>query len=404
MNNPISTTTLEVATPSAAVSTTRSTAKRLKHHHDTAEDHYHHQSLLPGLPDHIAQLCLSLVPPSLLFSVCHSWRRLIYSPSFPEFLSLYAIFLPTETQSNPSNSIEFCSFDPISCKWQPLPPPPLDPPLHFLFRHPSFISRKLPIQSVAVAGNLVVLAATKDQFLPALSRPLVFNPLSKKWVLGPPLSTPRRWCAAGASRGSIYVASGIGSHYNIDVARSVEKWDLNTPPQQRQHRWRWEKMGKLKDGKFSRDAIDAVGWRGKLCMVNVKGDARKEGIIYDVETDSWEEMPEGMVSGWRGPAAGMEEEIIYVVDESKGSLKKYDPVKDAWVEVVENELLKGAQHVTAARGKVCILCADGLSIAVVDVAAPPPVRRLWVVDVPGRSQVLAIHILPRLSHSDSHFD
>ncbi|KAL2236165.1 UNVERIFIED_CONTAM: F-box/kelch-repeat protein SKIP25 [Sesamum indicum] len=388
MTNP--TTILQLAT-------TTTTSKRLKRHHLTTEDD-RHQSLLPGIPDHIAQLCLSLVPPSLLYSVCHSWRRLIYSPSFPPFLSLYALFSPTDTESQPhlSNSVEFCSFDPISCKWQLLPAPPADPPLRFLFRHPSFISRKLPIQSVAASGNLVVLAATDDNFLPALSQPLVFNSLSKKWARGPPLPAPRRWCAAGTTRGAVYVASGIGSHYNTDVARSVEKWDLTN---QWQRGWIWEKMGKLKDGKFSRDAIEAVGWRGKLCMVNVKGDAAKEGIIYHVEKDSWEEMPEGMLAGWRGPAAAMEEETIYVVDESKGSLKKYDHVKDAWVEMVENEMLKGAQQVVAAGGRVCVLCADGARITVVDVASPPPARQ-WVVHVPSGFQVVAVHILPRLSHSD----
>ncbi|KAL7111970.1 hypothetical protein ACP275_05G123000 [Erythranthe tilingii] len=158
-------------------------------------------------------------------------------------------------------------------------------------------------------------------------------------------------------------------------------------------------MGRLKGGKFSRDAIDAVGWRGKLCMVNVKGDAAKEGTIYDVESDCWGNMPEGMLAGWRGPAAAMEEETIYVVDESRGLLKRYDHVIDEWVEVVENSMLKGAQQLAAAGGRVCILCCDGDRIAVVDVAAPPPVR-LWVVDAPPGFQLMGIHILPRLSHSD----
>ncbi|KAK6116941.1 hypothetical protein DH2020_049316 [Rehmannia glutinosa] len=256
------------------------------------------------------------------------------------------------------------------------PPPPaavrsaaavsLPPPfLHF---------SKLPIQSVAVSGNLVVLAATDDNFLPALSEPLIFNPLLRNWEYGPPLSAPRRWCAAGASRGSVYVASGMGSHYNTDVARSIEKLDLEYSQKsgdERRRRWVWREMGKLKDGKFSRDAIEAVGWRGKLCMVNVKGDAAKEGIIYDVETDCWEEMPEGMLAGWRGPAAAMDEETIYVVDESKGG---------------------------GSRRKVCVLCADGVSITVVDVSAAP-LGRLWVVDVPPGIQVVGVHILPRMIHS-----
>ncbi|XP_019172897.1 PREDICTED: F-box/kelch-repeat protein SKIP25-like [Ipomoea nil] len=380
MVNPITATIAEAVTASSAV-------KRRKNHH---------RDLIPGLPDHIAQTCLSSVHPSLLYSVCHSWRRLIYSPSFPPFLSIYAVF-------SSSDSLAFASFDPISSAWKFLPLPP--PTAALLLRHPSFISRRLPVQSVAVAGNLVLLAATADKFLPALSRPLIFNPPTGKWTCGPQLSTPRRWCAAGASGRAVYVASGIGSHYNHKVARSVEKWDLksNDPHYFRrkpvESGWRWEKMGGLRDGKFSRDAIDAVGWRGKLCMVNVTGDAAKEGIIYDVGSDAWEEMPAGMLMGWRGPAAALDEETIYMVDESKGALRRYEPERDLWVEVTENQMLKGAQHITAGGGRVCVSCAGGEGIAVVDVVANPP-SNMWVVDTPPGFQVLSVHILPRTNQND----
>ncbi|KAL0366804.1 UNVERIFIED_CONTAM: F-box/kelch-repeat protein SKIP25 [Sesamum radiatum] len=150
-----------------------------------------------------------------------------------------------------------------------------------------------------------------------------------------------------------------------------------------------KKIGSLRDCKFSREAIDAVGWKGKLCMVNVKGAAAKQRIIYHVESKSWEDMLEGMLAEWRGPAAAMEEETLYVVDESKGWLKKYDHVKDAWVGMVEKEKLKGAQQVAAAGGRVCVLCADGGNITVVDVAAVPPVR-LWMVEAPAEVQAVGI--------------
>ncbi|MCD7450225.1 hypothetical protein HAX54_004522 [Datura stramonium] len=162
--------------------------------------------------------------------------------------------------------------------------------------------------------------------------------------------------------------------------------------------WKWEKMRGLKDGKFSREAIEAVGWRGKLCMVNVKGDAAKEGIIYDVGSDTWQEMPQGMLVGWRGPAAAMDEEIIYTVDESKGALRKYDPESDSWIEILENEMLKGAQHMAAAGGRVCVVSGSCDGIAVVNVVAEPP--SLMVVETPVGFQILDVHILPRMSQSD----
>lgn len=366
----------------------RPAAKR--HRYAAAEEERSHQSLLPGLPDDVAHLCLSLVPPSSLYSVCRSWRRLIYSPSFPPFPSIYSLSLTSE------DDLRFSSFDPISRQWLHLPPPPL----RLLQRHPSFLSRRLPIQSVSAAGKLVIVAATADQFLPALTEPLIFDPRSRSWGRGPPLSAPRRWCAAGALRSSVYVASGIGSHYDNDVARSAEKLDLDPRRSEPRRRPGWEGLGKLRDAKFSREAIEAIGWKGKLCMVNVKGNAPKEGVIYDAGRDSWVEMPEGMVAGWRGPAAAMEEETIYTVDESRGWLKRYDEAKDAWVQVVENELLRGAQQVVAAAaGKVCVLCANGSRIVVVDVAAPPPAA-VWVVEVPPELQSVGIHVLPRLSLSD----
>lgn len=389
----LTTTKLDPSSSSTVTTAGGRSSKRQKH--ALSKNYcFQYESLLPGLPEHIAQICLSLVQPSKLYSVCKSWRCLIYSPSFPPFLSIYTLLL-SDLKNPSSDSIRFSSFDPISAKWHTLPPPPLR---RLLLHHPSFISRRLPVQSVTVSGHLVLLAATADHFLPALTQPLIFNPSSQtqNWTHGPPLTSPRRWCAAGALRGVVFVASGIGSHYNPDVARSVEKWDLGGVNGNGITNWKWEKIeGLMRDSRFSRDAIDAVGWNGKLCMVNVKGDAAKEGIIYNLEKDAWEDMPEGMLAGWRGPAAAMDEETIYVVDESKGVLKKYDSEKDNWVEILENAAFKAAQYVAAAAGRVCVVSADGFSILVVDVTVAPP--RFWVVDTPAGSQALSIHILPRMS-------
>ncbi|XP_076939412.1 F-box/kelch-repeat protein SKIP25-like, partial [Bidens hawaiensis] len=74
----------------------------------------------------------------------------------------------------------------------------------------------------------------------------------------------------------------------------------------------------------------------KLYIIN----GGKEGVVYDVNSDEWLPMPEGMVGDWRGPAAAMDEEVIYMVDELKGVLSKYDDVVDVWVDVMEVEMLK----------------------------------------------------------------
>ncbi|KAK3009133.1 hypothetical protein RJ639_013910 [Escallonia herrerae] len=353
--------------------------------------HNESTTLIPGLPNHLAHLCLFHLHPALLYPVCSSWRRLIYSPSFPPFPSLYVLLSPRTSDEDSSNSLEFFSFDLISSTWCPLPSPPSDPPLRLLYRHPSFISRNLPVQSLTVSGHLVLIAASTHHFFPALPRPLVFHPLSKQWFFGPPLPAPRRWCVAGSADGTVYVASGIGANYQPDVARSIEKWDLKKNSTE----WRWEKLAELKDGRFSREAVEAVGFRDKLCMVNVKGHAMKEGAVYDVVKDKWEKMPEGMLAGWNGPAASNEEDVMYVVDDEKGGLKKYDMENDCWQEVIESsERLKGAEQIAVGRGRLCAAYGNGGRIAVVDVARP---ARAWFVHPPPEMEVVAVHILPRMN-------
>ncbi|CAI9103335.1 OLC1v1001798C1 [Oldenlandia corymbosa var. corymbosa] len=361
----------------------------------TCKDDDEELVLIPGLPNHLAQLILANLHPSILYRVSNSWRRIIYSPNFPPFFSLYALLSSsTSSASNSSADFFFC-FDPIASRWESLPAPPIsDPPVKLLHRHPSFISRILPIQSVTVSNRLALLAATDQNFLPAIQAPLVFDPLSGKWSFGPPLANPRRWCITGQARGSVYVVSGFGSNYNGDVARSVEKWDMK----KKETEWMWEKMTAFKDGRYSREAVEAVGYNGKLCIVNVKGNAVKEAATYDVVADRWEVMPEGMRGGWNGPAAADDDNgVMYVVDETTGVLSRYVLEDDRWEEVIGSEYLKGVEQIAAGRGRVCAVCGGGRHIAVVDVVDNP--AKIRVLNPPPEMEVVAVHILPRMVRS-----
>ena len=87
----------------------------------------------------------------------------------------------------------------------------------------------------------------------------------------------------------------------------------------------------------------------------------------------------------------MDEEIKYMVNESKDVLRMYNPVKDAWVQIVESKMLQGAQYVATAGGRVCIVGGYGLEFVVVDMAILPP--RFWVVDTLPGFQVVAFQPL-----------
>lgn len=132
-------------------------------------------------------------------------------------------------------------------------------------------------------------------------------------------------------------------------------------------------------------------------MVNVKGDYAKEGFVYEIKTDQWVDMPAGMLAGWKGPAAAMDDEVIFVVDEKKGVLRRYDDDKDCWVDVVVDERLKEAEYIAAGGGRVCVVCEKICGILVVDVVSA--VARVWWLDTPPGREILGIHILPRLTIS-----
>ncbi|KAK3134544.1 hypothetical protein QOZ80_6AG0550550 [Eleusine coracana subsp. coracana] len=366
------------------------------------EESSEQQPLLPGLPDHLAQLCLSSLPPKLVHAVCRSWRRLLYSPCFPPFLSLYAVLDSTTTSA--SNSVSFAAYDTLSGRWEELPPPPLPSPPPQLW-HPSFLSRRLPLQTVAASGRLVVVAGSTHALDPALARPVVFDPVTPRWRLGPEFPfAPRRWCAAGAARGRVFVAGGVGAGYDAADARAGATWDPVASPSSSSGGW--ESLPALKDGRFSRDAAEAVCSGGKVCMVSLRTRGAKEGAVFDLQTGRWEDMPPGMMAGWTGPSSSDSgEETIYVVDEERGALIAYDWATDRWNTVVESDRLKGAAEITAGGGRVCVAVNGGEKVIVVDVTSsskpPPPRKMMWEVSAPAGKRVVALHVLPRMTRASA---
>lgn len=365
------------------------------------------QPLLPGLPDHLAQLCLSPLPPRLLHAVCRPWRRLLYAPSFPPFLSLYALLEPEDVTAAPDVSL--AAYDPLAGRWDEVPAPPMPSPPPTLW-HPSFLCRRLPLQSVSASGRLVLLSGSTHSLLPALPRPLVFEPAGNRWLLGPriPLA-PRRWCAAGAARGRVFVAGGVGAAYDLAVARSGATWDPAATPSAP-----WEPIPPLRDGRFSREAAEAVCSGGKVCMVNLRGRGAKEGAVFDLAAGRWEDMPPGLLAGWTGPAAASPDNdgTIFVVDEEQGDLSAYDWGSDRWrAVVVAAGRLKGATEMAAGGGRVCVVVGGGEKVAVMDVTTPAKAARsrrgetftapgMWEVPAPPGRRVVALHVLPRMTRPE----
>lgn len=350
------------------------------------------QPLLPGLPDHLAQLCLSSLPPKLLHAVCRPWRRLLYSPSFPPFPSLYAVLDDATTATAEGGSVSFAAYDTMSGIWEELPPPPLPSPPPKLW-HPSFLSRRLPLQTVAASGRLVLVAGSTQALGPALAHgPVVFDPATTRWRLGPSFPfAPRRWCAAGAAQGRVFVAGGVGAGYDAADARAGATWDPASAGG-------WAPLPPLRDGRFSRDAAEAVCSRGKVCMVSLRSRGAKEGAVFDLGAHRWADMPPGMLAGWTGPSAACDEgETIFVVDDHRGALLAYHWDTDRWRTLLQSDRLKGAAEITAGGGRVCVVVDGGNRVVVVDVTSSA--KRLWEVAAPAGKRLVALHVLPRMTRA-----
>ncbi|GJN39326.1 hypothetical protein PR202_gb28437 [Eleusine coracana subsp. coracana] len=353
------------------------------------EESSEQQPLLPGLPDPSAQLCPLLAstaswPRRVPVMAPPGARRLLMAPPlcFPPFLSLYAVLDSTTTSA--SNSVSFAAYDTLSGRWEELPPPPLPSPPPQLW-HPSFLSRRLPLQTVAASGRLVVVAGSTHALDPA------------RWH-------DPRWCAAGAARGRVFVAGGVGAGYDAADARAGATWDPVASPSSSSGGW--ESLPALKDGRFSRDAAEAVCSGGKVCMVSLRTRGAKEGAVFDLQTGRWEDMPPGMMAGWTGPSSSDSgEETIYVVDEERGALIAYDWATDRWNTVVESDRLKGAAEITAGGGRVCVAVNGGEKVIVVDVTSsskpPPPRKMMWEVSAPAGKRVVALHVLPRMTRASA---
>jgi hypothetical protein len=135
--------------------------------------------------------------------------------------------------------------------------------------------------------------------------------------------------------------------------------------------------------------------------------------VLDVAAGRWEDMPPGMLAGWKGPAAASPDtsDTIFLVDEEHGALNAYDWETDRWRTVAVAERLKGASEMAAGGGRVCVVADGGKKVIVVDVTTPKATTRLrkstsaaaprmWEVEAPEGRRVVSLHVLPRMTRPE----
>lgn len=286
-------------------------------------------SLIPGLPNDVALLCLVRVRRVELLKlrlVCRTWKGLFESKEFCNLRLkagcaeewLYAL------AEKPSGA-PFKAFDPISNQWFTLPRMPrssketvwqgfacvaLGPTL--LLMGGIYQSMNADVQGFS---SVVVCADVH-----------IYNACSNQWSRAASMHTPRSWFAATVIGDLVYVAGGQGKDCFLD---SVEVYD----PQQNS----WSHVSNMK---CVRSSCYGLALHGKLWVVggevmrnqhSVKP-GRGSAEVYDPENDSWSLIPEMWLNTQKvpGPSTVHRQRLLFV---HEGKLMMYMEDTNSWCHV-----------------------------------------------------------------------
>lgn len=341
--------------------------------------------LIPSLPDEISLQILARVPriyyPGLKL-VSQSWREAI---STSEIYNLRKelktseewLFILTRVE----DSLSWCALDPVSQKWQKLPPVPHDTiqdasrkGLGILQKWGLFgssvkiadairgwLSRGDALDKIPFCGCSVAAVNNCLYVLGGLSRGSAlrcvwrYDPVLNSWSEVCPMLAARAYCKTGVIDNKLYVVGGVNRcQGRLSPLQSAEVFDPETG--------QWSEVPSMPFSKaqvmptaFLADILKPIAtglttYRGKLFVpqslycwpffVDAGGE------IYDPKTNLWAQMPVGMGEGWPAKQAGTKlsavvDDELYALDLSgsldSAKLKVYDHQDDSW-KVVSGEV------------------------------------------------------------------
>ncbi|KAK7321144.1 hypothetical protein VNO77_31455 [Canavalia gladiata] len=202
----------------------------------------------------------------------------------------------------------------------------------------------------AVDGCLYVLGGfSKASTMRCVWR---FDPILNVWKKVTSMSTGRAYSKTGILNNKLYVVGGVSQgQAGLIPLQSAEVFDPFTDTWSQVPSMPFSRAGVLPTA-FLADMLKPIAtgltsYKGKLYVpqslyswpffVDVGGE------IYDPETNSWMEMPNGMGEGWPARQAGTKLSVVvndelYAFDPSNsvdsGRIKVYDQGEDAWKVVI----------------------------------------------------------------------
>lgn len=337
--------------------------------------------LIPSLPDEISAQILARVPRIHylnLKSVSRAWKAALASSELfclRKELGTTEEWLYILTKVN-DNKLFWYALDPISGKWQRLPPMPNvfveDEAKKGLAAIPrrmwSMLGSSIKIADVimkwfirkdaldqmpfcgcsigAVDGCIYALGGfSKASAMKSVWR---YDPVTNSWTEGSPMSVGRAYSKTGVLNNKLYVVGGVTrGRGGLNPLQSAEVYDPHTST--------WSQLPNMPFAKaqvlptaFLADLLKPIAtgmtsYRGRLFVpqslycwpffVDVGGE------VYDPDINSWLEMPGGMGDGWPARQAGTKLSVtvnndLYALDPSSSlnyaKIKVYDEEGDTW--------------------------------------------------------------------------
>lgn len=337
--------------------------------------------LIPSLPDEISAQILARVPRIHylnLKSVSRAWKAALASSELfclRKELGTTEEWLYILTKVN-DNKLLWYALDPISGKWQRLPPMPNvfveDEAKKGLAAIPhrmwSMLGSSIKIADVimkwfirkdaldqmpfcgcsigAVDGCIYALGGFSKAS--AMKSVWQYDPVTNSWTEGSPMSVGRAYSKTGVLNNKLYVVGGVTrGRGGLNPLQSAEVYDPHTGT--------WSQLPNMPFAKaqvlptaFLADLLKPIAtgmtsYRGRLFVpqslycwpffVDVGGE------VYDPDINSWLEMPGGMGDGWPARQAGTKLSVtvnndLYALDPSSSlnyaKIKVYDEEGDTW--------------------------------------------------------------------------
>ncbi|XP_019173480.1 PREDICTED: F-box/kelch-repeat protein At1g22040-like [Ipomoea nil] len=339
------------------------------------------QLIIPGLPDEISIQILARLPRNYYLNaklVCRGWKAAVTSPELYKVrkeLGTTEEWLYVLTKGS-GDKLLWHGLDPVSRKWQRLPPVPsltandgsrrglsalrlwsmVSSTMRIAGAIRGWLGKKGSLDQIpfcgcaigAVNGCLYVLGGfCKASTMRCVWR---YDPITNAWNEVSPMCVGRAYCKTGVLNGKLYVVGGVTRDRDqggLTPLQSAEVFDPETGIWVEVPSMPFTKAHMLPTA-FLADFLKPIAtgissYRGKLYVpqslycwpffVDAGGE------VYDPETNAWVEMPMGMGEGWPARQAGTKLSVIvdgelYALDPSSSfdsaKIKVYDSRDDSW--------------------------------------------------------------------------